>query len=91
MMFEVSTGPALVDNNVIITTGRQGGIYESDSNNVTIVQNLVLNPTGAAIYLGGTGGRHYNCRQVDGEGGQGGEACSGPLSAANVAWLSYGT
>lgn len=90
IMLEVSTGPALVDNNVIITTGSQGGIYESDSNNVTIAQNLVLNDAGAALYLSGTGGRHYNCRQVDGEGGQGGEACTGPLSADDVSWLSWG-
>jgi len=50
IMLEVSTGPALVDNNVIISAfrpgtffaaGYQGGIYESDSNNATIVQNLV--------------------------------------------------
>eukprot|EP01050_Picozoa_sp_SAG11_P030511 SAG11_NODE_9062_length_948_cov_0.769140_2_plen_72_part_00 len=68
-MLEVSTGPALIDNNVVYTTGRSGGIFESDSNNATIVQNLVMNPVGAALYLSGTGtGRHYNCRQVDGEG-----------------------
>ena len=69
IMLEVSTGPALIDNNVIFTTGGQGGIFESDSNNATIVHNLVMNPVGAALYLSGTGGgRHYNCRQVDGEG-----------------------
>ena len=88
IMLEVSTGPALLDNNVILTTGASGGIFESDSNNATIVQNLVANPAGAALYLSGTGGRHYNCRQVDlpGEG----EACSGPLSADDVSWLSWG-
>ena len=90
IMLEVSTGPALLDNNVIFTTGGQGGIYESDSNNATIVHNLVMNPVGAALYLSGTGGRHYNCVQVDGEGGNGGEACTGPMSADDVAWLSYG-
>ena len=90
IMLEVSTGPALLDNNVVFTTGGQGGIYESDSNNATIVHNLVMNPVGAALYLSGTGGRHYNCVQVDGEGGNGGEACTGPMSADDVAWLSYG-
>ena len=89
-MLEVSTGPALLDNNVIFTTGAQGGIFESDSNNATIVHNLVMNPAGAALYLSGFGGRSYNCRQVDGEGGNGGEACTGPMSADDVAWLSYG-
>ena len=29
IMLEVSTGPALLDNNVIFTTGAQGGIFES--------------------------------------------------------------
>ena len=68
IMLEVSTGPALVDNNVIATAGGSnggaaGGIFESDSNNVTIVQNLILD-TGstdaAAINFGGTGNRDYN-------------------------------
>ena len=69
IMLEVSTGPALIDNNVIFATGGQGGIFESDSNNATIAHNLVMNPVGAALYMSGTGGgRHYNCRQVDGEG-----------------------
>ena len=74
---------------MIFTTGANGGIFESDSNNATIVQNLVANPAGAALYLSGTGGRHYNCRQVDlpGEG----EACSGPLSADDVSWVSRAT
>jgi len=92
IMMEVSTGPALLDNNVIFTTGGSygGGIFEADSNNVTIVHNLVMNPAGAALHLSGYGGRSYNCRQVDGEGGNGGEACTGPMSADDVAWLSYG-
>ena len=41
---------------MIFTTGASGGIFESDSNNATIVQNLVANPAGAALYLSGTGG-----------------------------------
>jgi hypothetical protein len=92
IMMEVSTGPALLDNNVIFTTGGTygGGIFEADSNNVSIAHNLVMNPVGAALHLSGYGGRSYNCRQVDGEGGNGGEACTGPLSADDVAWLSYG-
>ena len=92
IMMEVSTGPALLDNNIIFTTGGTygGGIFEADSNNVSIAHNLVMNPVGAALHLSGYGGRSYNCRQVDGEGGNGGEACTGPLSADDVAWLSYG-
>ena len=87
----------------MVQWSKGGGIFESNSNNATIVHNLIFNPSGAALYLSGvelpgpgncsTGNcLRYNCRQVDGEGGTGtgGEACAGPLSADNVAWLSYG-
>ena len=38
VMLEVSTGPALIDNNIILTTGASGGLFEAASNNATIVQ-----------------------------------------------------
>ena len=69
--------PALVDNNFIFGSGAAGGIAEHDSNNATVVQNLVMNRNGSypssdlngsysAFDMGGTWRRHYNCRDMGG-------------------------
>jgi hypothetical protein len=93
VMLEVSTGPALIDNNIIITSGGSGGIYESDSNNVTVVQNLVVNTAPnnssfSALNLGGCGGRSYNVGEY--EPGTCEYAGRGWACDYQVSWLSYG-
>ena len=50
IFIEVTQGPNLVDNNLIVSS-RSHGIYEHDSARMLILQNLIANGTGSAVYL----------------------------------------
>jgi len=60
IFIEVTQGPNLVDNNLIVSS-RSHGIYEHDSARMLILQNLIANGTGAAVYLNlGDPNRKFN-------------------------------
>ena len=101
IMLEVSTGPALIDTNVVITSGADGAFFESDSNNATVVQNFgaiveALGDPGSgntSSCNGGTGNTSAACGAALNLGGCGTRRynvgdVSGPQP--NVSWLSYG-
>jgi hypothetical protein len=50
IFIEVTQGPNLVDNNLIITSSDHG-IYEHDAARMLIMQNLIANGTGSAVFL----------------------------------------
>jgi len=60
IFIEVTQGPNLVDNNLIVSS-RSHGIYEHDSARLLVLQNLIANGTGSAVYLNlGDPNRKFN-------------------------------
>jgi len=60
IFIEITQGPNLVDNNLIINSSNHG-IYEHDSARMLIMQNLVTNGTGSAVFLNlGDRNRKFN-------------------------------
>lgn len=60
IFIEVTQGPNLVDNNLIINSSDHG-IYEHDSARMLIMQNLIANGNGSAVFLNlGDPGRKFN-------------------------------
>jgi hypothetical protein len=60
IFIEVTQGPNLVDNNLIISS-RSHGIYEHDSARLLVLQNLIANGAGSAVYLNlGDPNRKFN-------------------------------
>jgi len=60
IFMEVTQGPNLVDSNLIVSS-RRHGIYEHDSARLLVLQNLIANGTGAAVYLNlGDPNRKFN-------------------------------
>ncbi len=50
IFIELSEGPILVDNNLVVSSGHSG-IYEHDTARMVVVQNLSANGPGAAVRL----------------------------------------
>lgn len=60
IFMEITQGPNLVDNNLIITSSDHG-IYEHDAARILVMQNLIANGTGSAIFLNlGDNNRKFN-------------------------------
>ena len=98
IMLEVSTGPALIDNNVVITSGADGAFFESDSNNATVVQNFgavveAYSSGNASVCNGGTGNTSARCGAALNLGGCGTRSYNvgDHQPPSNVSWLSYAT
>ena len=60
IFIEITQGPNLVDNNLILTS-RDHGIYDHDAARMLVMQNLVANGTGSAVFFNmGDPNRKFN-------------------------------